>query len=579
MAYSGKPASVGFGGTGDLTFTAYGLICGGTTATGPLQNVVGLGTATQILTSNGAGALPSWQAAPAGGVTSIAGTANQITASAATGAVTLSTPSTFTAPGSIASTTSLTAGNAFTVTTGAVTITPFNAAGVLYNSAAGVLSTHATLANAVQVGSGGQLADVAVGATGTVLAGNTAAAPTFQTLSGLAATSITGTANQITASASTGAVTLSIPSAFTAPGSITATTTVTATSGNITISSGNLSLPQTTSTVGQINWTGGIRIHGYGSSSASTNLFAGNASGNFTMTNDTAIHNTAIGYTTGQAITTGADNTLIGYQAGTGITTSSRMTALGSGAYASVSTAGTGGVAIGYQAANAANVAVCCIGVQAGLLMTGGSNVILGNTAGSAFTTGARNTLLGQAAGLSLTTSDSDNIMIGSAVNGTAGNNNALIIGSGTGTGASQINSAVICGISGKTTASGINVLVNTSNVLGTTTSSIVYKENVEDIAEHSKLIYQMRPVSFTYKDEFTKGREKNSNDARLRQYGLIAEEVALLDPDLVQYDDQNRPNTIRYHFLPILLLKEIQSLASQVQDLKAEVLLLKSKV
>lgn len=59
--WNATPVTVPYGGTGNTTFTAYSIICAGTTATGPFQNVVGTGTATQVLTSNGAGALPSWQ--------------------------------------------------------------------------------------------------------------------------------------------------------------------------------------------------------------------------------------------------------------------------------------------------------------------------------------------------------------------------------------------------------------------------------------------------------------------------------------------------------------------------------------
>lgn len=58
--------TVPLGGTGNTTFTAYSVICAGTTATGTMQNVVGLGTAGQVLTSNGASALPSWQGGSAG---------------------------------------------------------------------------------------------------------------------------------------------------------------------------------------------------------------------------------------------------------------------------------------------------------------------------------------------------------------------------------------------------------------------------------------------------------------------------------------------------------------------------------
>jgi hypothetical protein len=71
--------TVPYGGTGDISFTAYGLVCGGTTATGALQSITSLGTAGQVLTSVGAGALPVWATPSAGSVTSVSGTANRIT--------------------------------------------------------------------------------------------------------------------------------------------------------------------------------------------------------------------------------------------------------------------------------------------------------------------------------------------------------------------------------------------------------------------------------------------------------------------------------------------------------------------
>jgi hypothetical protein len=78
------------GGTGATSQTAYAVLAGGTTSTGAYQSIASVGTSGQVLTSNGAGALPTFQAA--GGVTSITGTANQVIASVSTGAVTLSTP-------------------------------------------------------------------------------------------------------------------------------------------------------------------------------------------------------------------------------------------------------------------------------------------------------------------------------------------------------------------------------------------------------------------------------------------------------------------------------------------------------
>lgn len=61
---SNKPIEVAFGGTGNASLTAYAVVCGGTTATGALQSIASVGTADQVLTSNGAGALPTFQDAP-----------------------------------------------------------------------------------------------------------------------------------------------------------------------------------------------------------------------------------------------------------------------------------------------------------------------------------------------------------------------------------------------------------------------------------------------------------------------------------------------------------------------------------
>jgi hypothetical protein len=149
-----------------------------------------VGTAGYVLTSNGPGMAPTFQVGGgAGTVTSIIGTANQITASSPTGNVTLSIPATFIAPGSIASTTSVTVGNALTVTAGNTTLTPLNASGIVFNSAAGLLSTSATTNNAVQVGNAtGQLTSLAVGANGSVLIGATGANPAFALLTSASGT-------------------------------------------------------------------------------------------------------------------------------------------------------------------------------------------------------------------------------------------------------------------------------------------------------------------------------------------------------------------------------------------------------
>src|SRR6185295_5970347 len=74
MGYREQILPVPAGGTRDASFTAYSVVCGGTTSTGNLQNVSGVGTSGQVLTSNGAAALPTWQAASASGaITTITG--------------------------------------------------------------------------------------------------------------------------------------------------------------------------------------------------------------------------------------------------------------------------------------------------------------------------------------------------------------------------------------------------------------------------------------------------------------------------------------------------------------------------
>lgn len=69
--WNGTPITVTYGGTGNNSATAYSVICGGTTSTGVLQSVSGLGNSGQVLTSQGANALPSWANAGSGTVTSI----------------------------------------------------------------------------------------------------------------------------------------------------------------------------------------------------------------------------------------------------------------------------------------------------------------------------------------------------------------------------------------------------------------------------------------------------------------------------------------------------------------------------
>ena len=152
----GGTVTVSHGGTGDTSFTAYSVITGGTTSTGALQNVSGVGTSGQILTSQGAGALPQW-AAPAASSISITGNSG--------GAL---TGNSFTFTGG---TTGLTfSGSGSTETLGGTLIVGNGGTGATTLTSHGVLLGNGTSA----------VTATAVGTTGQVLTGVTGGAPTFQ---------------------------------------------------------------------------------------------------------------------------------------------------------------------------------------------------------------------------------------------------------------------------------------------------------------------------------------------------------------------------------------------------------------
>jgi hypothetical protein len=71
--------------------------------------------------------------------------------------------------------------------------------------------------------------------------------------------------------------------------------------------------------------------------------------------------------------------------------------------------------------------------------------------------------------------------------------------------------------------------------------------------------VARLRPVSFRYKQPFADGSTPV-------QYGLIAEEVQQVLPELIAYDDQGEPATVKYHVLPSLLLAEVQRLQAALQ-------------
>lgn len=111
-------------------------------------------------------------------------------------------------------------------------------------------------------------------------------------------------------------------------------------------------------------------------------------------------------------------------------------------------------------------------------------------------------------------------------------------------------------GIRGVTTgaANAIPVVIDSNGQFGTVSSSRRTKDDIQDLGATSQAIYELRPVQFTYKQPFGDG-------TRPLQYGLIAEEVEHVLPALVAYGADGRPETVKYHVLPTLLLAEVQRL------------------
>ncbi|MBM3855564.1 MAG: tail fiber domain-containing protein, partial [Verrucomicrobia bacterium] len=196
-------------------------------------------------------------------------------------------------------------------------------------------------------------------------------------------------------------------------------------------------------------------------------------------------------------------------------------------------------------------------------------------------TTGSDNAVLGDRAGLNLTTGD-NNIMIGSNTAGPTGGSNNIHIGTLGGSFSAEsntirigngISSTFISGIHGATSSSGIAVYVNTSGQLGTLTSSARYKEEIATIDEKTKTaLMQLRPVTFLYKDGVDDG-------SRTKQYGLIAEEVAQVMPDLVARNADGSIETVRYQFLAPILLGEMQQQQRTIDSQSAEIAELKRRL
>jgi uncharacterized coiled-coil protein SlyX len=239
-------------------------------------------------------------------------------------------------------------------------------------------------------------------------------------------------------------------------------------------------------------------------------------------------------------------NTAEGTQALFSNTTGNANTAIGVGALYK-NTTGTSNTATGMAAlgSNATGFANTAIGARALLNATGNYNVALGDSAGEFLSRG------------------DNNIDIGYNVFGVKGESNTIRIGN------TDIMATYVRGISGQTVVGGAAVFVDSNGKLGTMTASTRFSDEIKPMDKASEAILTLKPVTFRYKQEI--------DSKSIRQFGLIAEEVEKVDPDLVGRDEKGKVYSVRYDAVNAMLLNEFLKEHGKVREQEATITQIKS--
>ena len=291
----------------------------------------------------------------------------------------------------------------------------------------------------------------------------------------------------------------------------------------------------------QNNTTGGSNTAvGQNALSRNTTGSYNTASGARSLQNNTTgKSNTADGDQALQFNTTGSYNTAAGEDALQDNTTGSYNNASGSGALL-VNTTGSSNTADGYEALGANT--------------TGTNSTAVGYSALFANTTGSNNIAIGNTSAYNVSGGNSNNIHIGSQ--GASSDSGTIRIGTpGTQT------SFFAAGIRGVTTGNNdaIPVVIDSAGQLGTVSSSRRFKEDIHDMGDSSSGLLRLRPVTFRFQKPFDDG-------AKPIQFGLIAEEVEKVYPDLVAHSADGQIESVKYQVLDSMLLNELQKQHSELE-------------
>lgn len=268
--------------------------------------------------------------------------------------------------------------------------------------------------------------------------------------------------------------------------------------------------------------------------------------------------NLALGFQTLLSNSSGTVNTAIGQDALRSNTGGVGNTALGNGALLR-NVVGNENTASGFDALTySTGYTNTAIGAYALLNnATGSSNTAIGWDVLGNNTSGVNNIAIGYEAGYEVAGGNSENIHIGNM--GTSTDSGTIRIG--TSGPQSSFFAAGIYGVSSGS-SSAIPVLVDSSGQLVTVSSSRRFKEDIHDMGDASSDLMRLRPVTFHYKKPLADGSQP-------MQYGLIAEEVAEVYPDLVAYCADGQIETVKYQLLDPMLLNEVQRQQAEIRELQ----------
>ena len=326
---------------------------------------------------------------------------------------------------------------------------------------------------------------------------------------------------------------------------------------------------------GKSNTTGGTNSFFGESAGALNQIGTGNSFfGSQSGFNNTASNNSFFGAGAGFTNTTAIDNAFFGFDAGK-FSNSSFNSFFGSNA-GKMNTSGNQNSFFGYQAGksnssgganaffgesagftNTTGFNNAYFGTQSGNKATGSNNAFFGSAAGTNATSALNNTFIGFLAGQTATTED-NNTLLGADADINAGVNFSTAIGAGA---TATLSHTIVLGTSAETVvvpglgaAGSTQLCRNASNQISTCSSSARYKRNIASFDSGLNIVRRLQPVTFNW-------RADNTAD-----FGLVAEDVAKIEPLLASYNEKGEVEGVKYDRVGVVLLNAVKQQQAQIE-------------